>query len=449
MAYQLTEDEVAELRDAFELFDRDGDSSITAKELGFFWRALGQSPTEEQLQDMIRQVDMDRNGALDFAEFLELMASKMETALAESESELVEAFKAFDRDGSGFISAAELRHVMTNLGEKLTDDEVDSMVRECDVDGDGSINYEEFVKTMMMWDGPSVSSAPLHSSAPPSHPAPAAASVARAPAAAPVATSSDSFAAKASLQSCVASARSALLDAKVERVLGRCRMEEARQTVAEVDGSSAVPSELECWLRMKLADVFEAAEAGEANAARVSRGSRESTWRGLSVHSPRRAAEPLTVTVQLFYTVTGAAPSATDVCRAVDDLERLYASCVWSGVRGTFTSGVELTRRRQAQQTLLALASARHPRCGASSPARSLPQPLLVFGVGKFLVPELGDIAGSEASLSAAHDTATMNVNLPEHDASDEDIQKVIERATALAATHCVWGDDWSAAESD
>merc|ERR1712151_427786 len=65
------------------------------------------------------------------------------------EEELIEAFKVFDRDGNGFISAAELRHVMTNLGEKLTDEEVDEMTREADVDGDGQINYEEFVKMMM------------------------------------------------------------------------------------------------------------------------------------------------------------------------------------------------------------------------------------------------------------------------------------------------------------
>ena len=55
----------------------------------------------------------------------------------------------FDKDGNGFISAAELRHVMTNLGEKLTDEEVDEMIREADIDGDGQINYEEFVKMMM------------------------------------------------------------------------------------------------------------------------------------------------------------------------------------------------------------------------------------------------------------------------------------------------------------
>lgn len=46
------------------------------------------------------------------------------------------------QDGNGYISAAELRHVMTNLGEKLTDEEVDEMIREADIDGDGQVNYE-------------------------------------------------------------------------------------------------------------------------------------------------------------------------------------------------------------------------------------------------------------------------------------------------------------------
>ncbi|KAF9618325.1 hypothetical protein IFM89_000960 [Coptis chinensis] len=65
------------------------------------------------------------------------------------QEELKEAFRVFGKDQNGFISTAELRHVMTNLGEKLTDEEVDEMIREADVDGDGQINYEEFVKVMM------------------------------------------------------------------------------------------------------------------------------------------------------------------------------------------------------------------------------------------------------------------------------------------------------------
>merc|ERR1711904_649212 len=110
-ADQLTEEQIAEFKEAFSLFDKDGD------------------------------------GTIDFPEFLSLMARKMKDT--DTEEGLIGAFKVFDRDGNGFISAAELRHVMTNLGEKLTDEEVDEMIREADVDGDGQINYEEFVKMMM------------------------------------------------------------------------------------------------------------------------------------------------------------------------------------------------------------------------------------------------------------------------------------------------------------
>ncbi len=69
-----------------------------------------------------------------------MMAKKMKDT--DSEEEIREAFKVFDKDGDGFISASELRHVMTNLGEKLTDEEVDEMIREADMDGDGKVNYE-------------------------------------------------------------------------------------------------------------------------------------------------------------------------------------------------------------------------------------------------------------------------------------------------------------------
>jgi calmodulin len=173
----LTEEQIAEFKEAFSLFDKDGDGTITTKELGTVMRSLGQNPTEAELQDMINEVDADGNGTIDFPEFLTMvgvglclgvwqgspvvlclshartytrnyqMARKMKDT--DSEEEIKEAFKVFDKDGNGFISAAELRHVMTNLGEKLTDEEVDEMIREADVDGDGQINYEEFVKMMV------------------------------------------------------------------------------------------------------------------------------------------------------------------------------------------------------------------------------------------------------------------------------------------------------------
>ena len=68
------------------------------------------------------------------------MANKMKDT--DQKEEMIEAFKVFDRDGNGFISKAELHHVMCNLGERLTEEEADEMIREADVDGDLQINYE-------------------------------------------------------------------------------------------------------------------------------------------------------------------------------------------------------------------------------------------------------------------------------------------------------------------
>ncbi|WAR20596.1 CALM-like protein [Mya arenaria] len=104
--------------------------------------------TEEQIAGKIiaRLFYDSGNGTIDFPEFLQMMARKMKEG--DSDEEIREAFKVFDKDGNGYISAAELRHVMTNLGEKLTDEEVDEMIREADVDGDGQVNYDEFVKMM-------------------------------------------------------------------------------------------------------------------------------------------------------------------------------------------------------------------------------------------------------------------------------------------------------------
>ena len=110
-------------------------------------RSLGQRPSEEELREMIAEVDADGNGAVDFPEFLALLERKMRDAGAEDE--LREAFQVFDQDQNGFISLEEFRHVMVNLGERLSDEELSEMLREADIDGDGQINYSEFARVMM------------------------------------------------------------------------------------------------------------------------------------------------------------------------------------------------------------------------------------------------------------------------------------------------------------
>jgi calmodulin len=152
-ADQLTEKQIAEFKKAFSYFDKDGDGTITTKELGSVLRSYGQRPTEAELQDMISEMDPDGNGTIDFPEFLSMTTAKMKDT--DSEEKIRETFRVLDKDGNGFISAAELRHVMTNLGERLSDEEVEEMIREVDIDGDGQVNYEEFVQVMMSEEQPS------------------------------------------------------------------------------------------------------------------------------------------------------------------------------------------------------------------------------------------------------------------------------------------------------
>ncbi|CAC5363517.1 calmodulin-beta-like isoform X2 [Mytilus californianus] len=144
---QIQEDKVREYREAFNLYDKDHDGVISTHKLGVILRSLGHNPTELEIQEMIDEVDHDRTGSVEFEDFLEVVMSK---DLDEEDHELAlkEAFKMFDRDGNGYIDADELRLCMMNLGEKLTLDEVEEMIKEVDVDYDGRMNYEEFVKLM-------------------------------------------------------------------------------------------------------------------------------------------------------------------------------------------------------------------------------------------------------------------------------------------------------------
>jgi len=147
MTEELQEEKIEECKEVFELFDKDKDGAITTKELGDVMRALGANPTQNELQKMINDVDQDGSGKIEFKVFLELFVKKMKDP--DTEEDLIEAFKIFDKNGNGIISAAELRLVMTTVGDRLTEEEADEMIREADTDGDGYINYYEFIKIMM------------------------------------------------------------------------------------------------------------------------------------------------------------------------------------------------------------------------------------------------------------------------------------------------------------
>ncbi len=142
----LSEDKIAEFRCAFQLFDKDSNGKITTFELGVILKKLGYNPSPEDLKDMIKEVDTDGNGNVDFQEFLELMSHKM--ADHDDEEEMHEAFKIFDRDNNGYVTRDDFKVIMNHLGEAMTPDELDEMIKDNDDNGDGQLDFEAFRKMM-------------------------------------------------------------------------------------------------------------------------------------------------------------------------------------------------------------------------------------------------------------------------------------------------------------
>ena len=147
MVENLTEETINQFRFFFNLFDKDSSGTITTKELGTVMRNLGQNPSEEELKQLIREVDLNGDGTIDFKEFLCLMIKKMDDT--DIDKELHEAFGHFDMDRDGYITSHELRTGMMNIGEEYTPEEAEEMIKEGDLNNDGKIDYDEFTKIVL------------------------------------------------------------------------------------------------------------------------------------------------------------------------------------------------------------------------------------------------------------------------------------------------------------
>jgi len=144
-AEKLPSQLIAVYQDAFMRVAGTSDS-VDSSQVSTIMKSVGQNPSEAEVQDMVSQVDKDGTGSIDFPEFLMMMCLKAD--MENAEDEIRGAFQVFDEDGNGFINRQELAAVMKNLGEQMTPEEIQTMLDEADLDGDGQINYEEFYVMM-------------------------------------------------------------------------------------------------------------------------------------------------------------------------------------------------------------------------------------------------------------------------------------------------------------
>ncbi|XP_059535000.1 centrin-2 [Myotis daubentonii] len=138
--------QIQELRQAFDLFDTDSTGTIDVRELKVVLRAMGFEPKKEEIMKMINQVDPEGTGKMNFNDFLTLMTQKM--CDKDSKEEVLKAFKLFDDDETGTISFENLKRVSKELGEDITDEELQEMIEKADRDGDGKVDEEDFLRMM-------------------------------------------------------------------------------------------------------------------------------------------------------------------------------------------------------------------------------------------------------------------------------------------------------------
>ncbi|KAM6220979.1 centrin-4-like [Rhynchocyon petersi] len=143
---QVNEAQKQEIKEAFDLFDVDGSGMIDVKELKIVMQALGFEPKKDEIKKMIAEIDKKGNGIITFEDFFAIMSVKMSEK--DENEEILKAFKLFDDDDTGSITLSNIKRVAKELGENLTDDELQEMLTEADCDGDGVISEEEFLRMM-------------------------------------------------------------------------------------------------------------------------------------------------------------------------------------------------------------------------------------------------------------------------------------------------------------
>ena len=144
----LSEQEICELHEAFNIFDVESDRSIDSKQLIILMNSLKQYPNQKELEKILNEFNIDKNGQIYFNQFLKIMAKRLKNIKEDEDRYLKNLFSSLDRNNNGLISIHEIRYIVTHSSENISEKDIETIMKEADTDGDGLISFEEFMTIM-------------------------------------------------------------------------------------------------------------------------------------------------------------------------------------------------------------------------------------------------------------------------------------------------------------
>ncbi|XP_039263593.2 calmodulin-like protein 4 [Styela clava] len=148
MARYLSQQQIAEYRECFSLYDKKRNGKIRSSDLCTVMRSLGSNPTLTEVNTHLKSANKAPRDEMDFSEFLTIMHEQL--SHENPSKEIFEAFELTDERGKGTIPASHLKHILMKTGEKLTEREVEQMFRAANIKINGHVQYDEFIRMVTL-----------------------------------------------------------------------------------------------------------------------------------------------------------------------------------------------------------------------------------------------------------------------------------------------------------